>query len=213
MSPRLEIVSVCANRWNQNCHILLSPGNSACVVIDPGYGEADIVGAIRSRDLRIAAILATHGHFDHVASTTRLQELFDNPPFLIHSADAATLGAANAFCFSFNEKHFPAPRPDSYLMDGAALDFQGIEINVLHTPGHTPGGCVFSAQETVFTGDLLIKPQKSLEKLPGYDKEALTESRKMVFDRFPSETVSYFGHGPNKSLEQARKFLESQGGL
>lgn len=210
MGSHLEIITVCANRMNQNCFVVTSSQDSACVVIDPGYGEDEIISAIHSRGLTVAAILATHGHFDHVASAARLQQTFDAAPFLIHAADTSLLNRAQTFSFAFKEKPFPIPSPKRYLDDGEALDFGGIKLDVWHTPGHTPGSCVFSVDDAIFTGDLLIKPPKYLKELPGSEAKALAESRQLIFARFPSQTLNYPGHGREKPLEHFQKFLESQ---
>jgi glyoxylase-like metal-dependent hydrolase (beta-lactamase superfamily II) len=207
MHPKLEILTFSGNRWKQNCYIVKLPENLDCIVIDPGYGEENIAGVISNLGLVVVAILATHGHFDHIASVTYLQQTFGNPPFLIHQEDTSTLRTAGAFCLAFRLKAIQVPSPNGFVSDGEALRYAGIELTVMHTPGHTPGSCVFYNNDVMFSGDLLIPAPHELERLPGFDGPALVASRRRIFEQFESRITDYPGHGAKRSLGRVNSLM------
>jgi hydroxyacylglutathione hydrolase len=203
-----EVLQFSSNRWKENCFVLIGDGSASCVVVDPGYDGEAIVEAIAARGLAVAAILATHAHFDHIASAALMQSRFGDPPFFIHPGDEKTLRTAHSYALFLGAEAFAAPRAQRMLSDGDRLDFNPHEIKVRHTPGHTPGGCVFEVSGALFTGDLLIKGAEELSRLPGLNPEELHISRKLVFDEFSADTVVFPGHGrPTTVGELERRFF------
>jgi glyoxylase-like metal-dependent hydrolase (beta-lactamase superfamily II) len=202
-----EVLQFSANRWKQNCFVLIGDGSAACVVVDPGYDGEAIVEAIAARGLRVAAILATHAHHDHIASAALVQSRFRDPPFYCHPDDEMTLRTAHSYAMLLEAEAFAPPRAQQKLSDGDRLDLAGQEFNVHHAPGHSPGGCVFDVRGALFTGDLFIKEKKEVRR-PGSNPEELHASRKRVFDEFPSKTVVFPGHGRPTTLgELERRFF------
>lgn len=202
-----EVLQFSSNRWKENCFVLIADGRDSCVVVDPGYDGEAIVDAILARSLGVAAIVATHAHHDHIASAALVQNRFGEPPFFCHPGDEKTLRTAPSYAMFLDGAAFAAPRAQRTLSDGDRLDLGGHEIKVHHTPGHSPGGCVFELRGALFTGDLLIKEAREMRR-PGSNPDELHASRKRVFDKFSADTIVFPGHGRRTTLgELERKFF------
>lgn len=204
-----RVLSVSANRWGQNCHLVIHVPTLDTTIIDPGYGHEELVRQIRSQALRPVAIAVTHAHFDHVASAHPLQEEFPGLPFWMHRDEAAILEKVNTYAMFLQADRVKAPKDIRFL--GGAIEFRGGEISVHPYPGHTPGGCIFSFQNTIFTGDLLIKDQKQFKKLPGFDPQRLQESVRQVFEKFKDDTIVFPGHGKVTSIGNLKSVFADHG--
>jgi hydroxyacylglutathione hydrolase len=203
-----RIVAICDNPFNQNCFLLLQDRAASCLVVDPGYGYERIVGEIRGRGLSVERIVATHTHFDHVASVAPLQRDFGGSPFLFHPADQPTLATANTFALFLKTERISPPTLCLPFGEGDRLDFAGDAFCAFHTPGHTPGGLLFQYRDILFSGDLLLGGPPSLRRLPGLDVAQLEASRKRVLGSFPDDTCVLPGHGrPHTIGELRRRFL------
>jgi hydroxyacylglutathione hydrolase len=174
-------------------------------VIDPGYDGDAITAAIAERGLSVSGVLATHAHFDHIASVSAVQAACGAPPFYLHAGDAKILKTANVYTMFLNSDKFEVPAASRDLIDGEVLALGGRSLKVHHAPGHTPGGCVFEADGALFTGDLLIQTAEELRKLPGFDAAQLEASRRRVLDGFPLSTRVFPGHGKETSLGALRE--------
>lgn len=202
-----EVLQFSSNRWKENCFVVIADGSGSCLVVDPGYDGEAIVNAILTRSLGVAAILATHAHHDHIASAAMVQSRFDDPPFFCHPDDDKTLKTAPSYAMFLDGAAFAPPRVKRTLSDGDRLDLGGHEIKVHHTPGHSPGSCVFELRGALFTGDLLIKEPNEVRR-PGSNPDELHASRKRVFDEFSAETIVFPGHGRRTTLgELERRFF------
>jgi len=209
----LEVVTVCTNKWKQNCHILVDTQRGSCLVVDPGYGAEDICQAIKTRNLKVEAVIATHTHFDHVASISNIQEAFDNPPVYFHGDDVALLKTAHIYALFLNAGKMKIPTTYSTIAEGETIPFGSDQVEVMHVPGHTPGGVVFRVRDMIFTGDLLLKVDDVLKRLPGHDPVLLKASVERVFSSFPQETLVFPGHGRATTLgslwEIRKEFLSA----
>jgi len=200
-----RIVMICDNPFNQNCFLLLQEGAPSCLVVDPGYGYERIAGEIRGRGLSIERIVATHTHFDHVASVALLQRDFGGAPFLFHPADQPTLTTANVFALFLKTERISPPASCHPFGDGDRIDFAGDAFRALHTPGHTPGGLLLQYRDILFSGDLLLRAPSTLRKLPGLDAAQLQASREKVLGSFPDDTYVLPGHGRPHTIGELRR--------
>ena len=157
-----------------NCYLLAADESAPeCIVIDPGDEAGRILRAAASR--RIAGILLTHGHFDHIGAVAALKG--EDTPVLIHELDAPMLEdpALNASRLLLRQD-VQAPPATDLLRDGRRLSLAGLDIEVLHTPGHTPGSACFRIGDHLFTGDTLFEHGWGRTDLPGGDEHALFAS-------------------------------------
>ncbi len=200
-----EVVVVCDNRFKQNCFLLTKPGLQSCIVVDPGYGYATIALELRQRSLSIDCIIATHAHFDHIASVALLQRDFDEPPFLCHPAEDGLLAQAGFFASMLSLDPIAAPVERRPMVDGEVRDFDGDVLRAHHTPGHTPGSIILEYRDLLFSGDLLLRAPAVVRRLPGTNPEQLELSRGKVLSSFRDETRVFPGHGRPTTIGELRQ--------
>ena len=151
------------------------------MVIDPGGDVDKILSTARSEGLSIEIILNTHGHGDHTAGNAALRAR-TGARILIHAADAGGI------------------RADGLLSDGDRLQVGELSVEVIHTPGHTPGGICLYTEGHLFTGDTLFVGDSGRTDLPGGDRPTLGASIRRLM-ALPEDTVVWPGHdyGPTPS--------------
>lgn len=176
-----------------NCYLISKEESGPLVVIDPG-GDADmIVQAIAGRE--VAAVLLTHGHFDHTGALHAFSEV----PIYIHSLDKPMLTDSHFSFGSFAGDHRPRPDASHLVAEGDVLHLAGLEIKVLHTPGHTRGSVCYQVGEELFTGDTLFKGDYGRTDLPGGSEEQMRASLRRLFTLSGSKV--HPGHGPGDRIK------------
>jgi glyoxylase-like metal-dependent hydrolase (beta-lactamase superfamily II) len=190
-----------------NCWIVADGRGGPAVVIDPGESEP-VLAALGNTP--VSAVVLTHKHFDHISGVTELVAA-TGAPLLVHSADAADLGDPHGTGGAQFGFHFTAPEPDRLLEDGDRIEAGGLAFEVLHTPGHTPGGiCLFAldpqgAAPHVFVGDTVFAGSVGRTDLEGGDGRALVRSIATKIATLPAETIVHSGHGPDTTIARERK--------
>ena len=159
------------------CYVLSRENAPECIVVDPGAEPERILRAAGEK--RIAAILLTHGHFDHIGAVSALAK--DGIPVLIHEKDAPMLTdpSLNASLGLMRRPVSACPATD-LLRDGDRRTLAGLDISVLHTPGHTPGSVCYRIEDHLFTGDTLFEHGWGRTDLPGGDEHALVASLRKI---------------------------------
>ena len=159
------------------CYILSREDGTDCIVIDPGAEAERIRRAANGK--RIAAILLTHGHFDHIGAVAALKE--KDTPVLIHELDAPTLGDPDLnVSRPLIGRALTAPPATDLLQEGSRRTLAGLDIEVLHTPGHTPGSVCFRIEDHLFTGDTLFEHGWGRTDFPGGDEHTLFASLRRI---------------------------------
>lgn len=155
------------------CYLLFRKDEPGCLVIDPGDEADRIRRAAEGRP--IEAILLTHGHFDHIGAAAALME--EKTALLIHALDAPMLGNPdlNASRYLMG-REVTGPQATDLLREGDRRTLAGLEVEVLHTPGHTPGSVCYRIEDHLFTGDTLFEHGWGRTDLPGGDEHALFAS-------------------------------------
>ena len=168
----LHILPLTVGELATRCYVLWLEGRDDCLVIDPGAEEETICRACENR--RIAAILLTHGHFDHIGAVRGL--MAEDTVLAVHRLDAPLLSDPQANVSWMLGRSVTAPAPTRLLEEGDAVEIAGMILQVLHTPGHTPGGVCYKLGENLFTGDTMFEHGYGRTDLPGGDEAALIRS-------------------------------------
>ena len=197
------ILTIPLGMLQANCYLVYDEQSHDGLIIDPGGPVDPLADEIAQRNVKIRAILNTHGHFDHVAGNGELTEY--QAPFGIHPDDRELLldgGGARWFGLPAD----PSPAPSWDLVEGQTFSAGTLHIEILHTPGHTPGSiCILiPAENALFTGDLLFAGNIGRVDLPGGNAYAMRDSLKKLLSLAPELDV-YPGHGPQTTLAQERQ--------
>lgn len=184
-----------------NCYVVSCPITKEGIVIDPGDECERIINVLQNSELKIKYIVNTHGHHDHVGCNKQLKD-FLKCDLLIHEDDENLLVNAKLNLANFLGVDNDSPAPDKLLKEKDFINFGNEKLEVIHTPGHTPGGiCLYSTRKKVcFTGDTLFYGSIGRTDLPGGSYKTLLKSLKEKVIKLPDEVVVYPGHGPESSI-------------
>jgi len=189
-----------------NCFILGDKQSNEGVVVDPGADCEMILAAVARYGIKVKYIINTHGHFDHVGCNRQVQEQ-TAAELLIHQGDLTLLSMASRSAQNYGLTVEDSPLPARYLTDGMRLEFGKRSIEVLHTPGHTRGGCCLylAREQLVISGDTLFAESVGRTDLPGGSHEQLIASIREKLMPLADETVVWPGHGPSTTIGQERR--------
>jgi glyoxylase-like metal-dependent hydrolase (beta-lactamase superfamily II) len=183
--------------FDQNCYVLRRRDTERCLVIDPGLQADAALRFLEGEALACDRILLTHGHPDHLAGVPTMKAALGCTA-AIHPEDRWLLAEAGAF------PGIPAGLPEVICEDdlsaGQVIAWQGLEVAVLHTPGHTPGSVCFLVGPDLLAGDTLFRRSVGRTDLPGGSWETLLFSIQDRLYALPPETVVHPGHGPATTI-------------
>jgi len=199
----VEVTRVQVGPLQSNCWLVWE-GSGPALVVDPGDDLEWILDALGGRE--VEAIVLTHCHFDHLSAAEGLVEA-TGAPLMVHAEDApfvSTPQGTGSALFGFEGGL--APQPDRILEDGDIVTAGTVSVEILSTPGHTPGGiCLLarSANESVphlFSGDTLFAGSVGRTDFPRGDSRALAHSIALKLTSLPAETPVHPGHGPDTTI-------------
>lgn len=185
-----------------NSYFLINEKTRRAVLIDGGEDYSAIKRAEKELNVKITALLLTHGHFDHCGNAKKLQE--DGVKVYISVADESKLRNHDNLSEDFG-KEFDCLFADYVFSDGEKLIIEGFEIDVLITSGHTNGSAVFIVDDMMFTGDTLFCKSVGRTDFPTGNKNQLIDSVKRLF-ALPKDYKVYPGHNEFTTLENERNF-------
>ncbi len=189
-----------------NCTILGSEQTREAIVIDPG-DEIDVVLArLKKNNLTAKYIIATHAHIDHVGGFKALKDATGAPVYL-HRGDVFLYEALPMQAKLLGIIEPPATEIDAYLEQGDELGTGELKLEVLHTPGHTPGSICFHTPDNsrLYAGDTLFLGSIGRTDLWGGNYEQIIHSLKTRIVTLPDETIVVPGHGPNTTIGRERR--------
>jgi hydroxyacylglutathione hydrolase len=191
-----------------NCYLLGDTQSHQAVVIDPGGNSEKIARRIQQLGLNLVAILNTHGHFDHTMDAWALKERLGGEIYL-HSKDEvicrqSMAGMGSGFSFT---RRTANDKVDQHLREGESLIFGILRLEVLETPGHTPGHVSFYVADAgmIFVGDTLFSGSIGRTDLPGGSYSQLIRSVREKIFPLTGKTVVFPGHGPKTTVEREKK--------
>lgn len=200
-----------------NCTLIYSTKTNECIIIDPGNDATTLFDIIQRKKLKVKALLHTHAHFDHIGSSQYLKKTFKAPIYL-HQYDEFLYDSLLEQGLIFGIQLEAPGQVDSYLEDGLTIglsdpDFNdpGLEVflQVLHTPGHTPGSCCFYSDHfdrpLLFSGDTMFRHSIGRTDLPGGDSDLIINSIKNRLYTLPDETYVIPGHGPSTGIYDEKR--------
>ena len=187
-----------------NCYIVYDKKVKQGVVIDPGDDAGKILDLIKELDIKIQYILATHGHFDHVGAVAPLcKEL--KAEFLAHEGDLFFIEDGENSARRWGVDIEQPPKPDRFIEDGDKIKVGEFELEVIHTPGHSPGGVSFFYDCMLFGGDTLFQGSIGRTDFRKGSFEDLANSIKKRLYSLPDDVVVYTGHGPVTTIGDEKK--------
>lgn len=199
-----------------NCYIVGDPETSEAIVIDPGDDADRLAASLAKRGLTVTAIVATHAHFDHIVAAERLREL-TGAPFYLHAEDKPILAWMQESGRLFLGMELPPPpEVDTEAREGDRLVAGSVALEVVHTPGHSPGSITLVTDGAVFSGDTLFAGSIGRTDLPGGDMRSLLDAVRDKLFRLDAELPVYPGHGPATTLGAEREhnpFVGEQSGM
>ena len=187
-----------------NCYLVGDSETRQAIVIDPGDQPEEILEAASRHKLTLVAAVATHAHFDHVLGAQLIRERM-GIPFYLHAEDMPMLQVMQERGLKFLGIELPPPPDvDNHYRDGDELTAGSLRLEVVHTPGHSPGSVsLIAPDEAIFAGDTLFAGSVGRTDLPGGDQEA--ELRSIRERLFPlGDLPVYPGHGPATTIEREK---------
>jgi len=196
-----DVKIIKGENWIPNSYILHD--EKEAIVIDPGCSYNTLIDSLKY--FKLLAVLATHGHYDHIIHVSSLKNEY-KVPFYLHPDDAMLVKHANMYIKLFNgDKFIEIPKIEYFVEDSEELDFGFIKVSVIHTPGHTEGSVCFRVDNNLFSGDLLFKNNIGRTDLPGGNTAKIKDSLKKINSSF-SDIHLLPGHKDTTTLNEERKF-------
>lgn len=204
----LTIHKIVTGSWKENCYII-ADNNKHAIIIDPGDEAEDILKYVFDKKLILEAIINTHGHYDHIGGVVEIKHE-TNVPFYVNSKDQKIIKNAYLYSFLLNgknrieKKNIKIPVIDFDLNNHKKIIFKIGLVEIIHTPGHSPGSVCLLINNWLFTGDLLFKGAVGRVDLPESNRNELIRSLKEIV-KFPQDTIIYPGHGEISTIGEELK--------
>ena len=188
------------NPFATNCWLMARDDRDDAVVVDPGFWPERVHALLDRAGRRPAAVLATHGHFDHIGAASEV--CGDDVPFYIHEADELALTDPEEWGSGYPDR--PARPKDVRTIAGEdTLELAGLQFGVLHTPGHTPGSSCFRLEDLILSGDLVFRGSIGRYDFPNSSSTQMAASLRR-FLTLPDHLAVHPGHGPDTTVAQER---------
>ena len=204
----MKIDRLVLGEFETNSYILRSSEKATeCLIIDTGLDIRPMLEFLDKNKLNPAAVILTHGHIDHIAGVEELRAKYPAIKVYIHKLDAESLtDSVNNLSFMTGGT-FSTKEADHLVDEPDIIEEAGIQLRVIHTPGHTPGGiCLYSQKEgIIFAGDTLFADSVGRTDFPGGDMRRLIEVIKEKLLKLPDETLVFPGHGEQTTIGREKK--------
>jgi hydroxyacylglutathione hydrolase len=191
----LDVEMLTVGAIAENCFLLRREGSDRLLVVDPGEEEERILAAIEATGAELEAILLTHCHFDHIGAVAPVAKATGAPVYC-PEIEVPVLADIMAFVPWEGFGPYESYEADEIVRGGETLELAGMELDVVFTPGHSPGHVTYAVrgEPAIFSGDVLFQGSVGRVDLPGGDGPTLLASIARLLDSFPDETVVHPGH-------------------
>lgn len=199
----MKILSFPVGPLQANAYIAICEDTMKCALVDPGEEAELLLAAVAEEDATVESILLTHAHLDHIGGVAEAKRK-SGVPVCLHPADLSLYNAAPLQAQSFGLEIETPPPPDRELEDGQTIKIGSSELEVRHTPGHSPGHVCLIGDGFALVGDCVFAGSIGRSDLPGGDGQTLIESINERIMTLSDDTILYSGHGPATTVGQER---------
>lgn len=202
MGVRVEVTS--DRRWGTNSYLVEDEETHDAVIVDSNLDPEQMIDLARDRKVNVKAIVLTHTDIDHIAGLHELREAFGQVPIAVHDAERHVLADGKPLRREFGPL---ATRVENVttLLEGQRFRAGSLDFEVLHTPGHSPGGVSLKIDGYLFTGDALFAGSIGRHDFANSDGAALLDGIRTKLLAQPDEMIVYSGHGPATTIGRERK--------
>ena len=188
-----------------NNFIIHSPNSTKAILIDACDDPQSILEKIADLKLELIYLINTHGHGDHIAGNEEII-IHTGAKLMIHPLDEPYLSNPGLNLSSFMGIELKSPLPDRLLNEGDIVELDDLQLEVLHTPGHTPGNITLVADGLAFVGDVIFRESIGRTDFPGSSHQQLIETIQTKIYTLPDNTILYNGHGPETTVGHEKKY-------
>lgn len=201
----LDVEMLTVGAVAENCFIIRREGSDKALIVDPGEEAERILAALAATGAEAEAILITHCHFDHIGAVAPVAAATGAPVYC-PQLEVPVLADIMAFVPWEGFGPFESYDADETVSGGETLELAGLELDVIHTPGHSPGHVTYAVrgEDALFSGDVLFQGSVGRVDLPGGDGPTLLASIGSLLDSFPDEAIVYPGHMGTTTLGAER---------
>jgi glyoxylase-like metal-dependent hydrolase (beta-lactamase superfamily II) len=202
LGVRVEVTS--DRRWGTNSYLVEDEETHDAVIVDSNLDPEQMIDLARDREVNVRAIVLTHTDIDHIAGLHELRGAFGEVPIAVHDAERHVLADGKPLRRELGPL---ATRVENVttLADGERFRAGSLEFEVLHTPGHSPGGVSLKIDGYLFTGDALFAGSIGRHDFANSDGAALLDGIRTKLLTQPDDMIVYSGHGPATTIGRERK--------
>lgn len=201
----LQVEQIPVGPLMTNCYIVWDEESGKGAIIDPGEDAEKILMRVRNHEIEVDKILATHCHFDHIGAVAPLKREID-AEFITHRDDLFFVEDCSNAARKWGFRIEQPPNPDRFFDEGDEIMIGSLKLEVLHTPGHSPGGVSFLHDSIVIVGDCLFQGSIGRTDFRMGSFEILERTIKEKLYTLPDDTKVYTGHGPSTTIGEEKRY-------
>src|SRR5436305_4453690 len=189
----MDVLMFTVGPVQENCYLFRREGSDRALIVDPGDEPDRLLNAIEELGVTLDGILLTHTHFDHVGAVAPVAKA-TGAEVWVPEIEKPVLADIMSFVPWAGFGPYESWDPEHTVEGGEKLELAGFEIDVIFTPGHSPGHVTYAVEDALFSGDVLFQDSVGRTDLPGGDWPTLAASIQSLLDAYPDETRVHPGH-------------------